>query len=215
MSAHTETRNQKPEIRNQKKGFSFFYHLGLLSIQFFLSSQLLALSSEAHHHVPGAWDIFVNSNLLNILILALALIYLGNKFLPGVIDQRKKQISKELEEAKNARIKATKELEEIKKKIENTEKEIQTLKEEAKKTSASIRKQIEEETEKELEQLNIKVKKEISAKQDEAIQGIKKSAAQAAIKLAEDSLRQIVKNREVGNKLMANFIAELESPSKN
>ncbi|OGI20380.1 MAG: hypothetical protein A3B68_02525 [Candidatus Melainabacteria bacterium RIFCSPHIGHO2_02_FULL_34_12] len=171
--------------------------------------------TEAHHHAPTAWDIFVNSNLLNIIILALAFIYLGNKFMPKIIDQRKKQISKELDEAKNTRIKATKELEEIKKKVENAEKEIQAIKEEAKNTAGTIKKQTEDETEAELEQLHIKVKKEINAKQDEAIQEIKRSAAQTAIKLAEDSLNQIVKNKEIGNKLMENFIAELGAPSKN
>ena len=171
--------------------------------------------AEAHHHSPTAWDIFVKSDLLNVLILAFALIYLGNKFLPGIVDQRKKQISKELEDAKQARIKAEEELEIIKQKSKNATLEIEEIKEEAKKSALSIKKQIEDETEKELEQLKQKVKREISSKYEEAVHDIKKSAGSTAIKLAETALTQISNNQEVQKKLMSDFMSELEKPSKN
>ena len=65
------------------------------------------------------WKILVESNLLNIIILAMAIIYLGNKFLPKIVNERKKQISKELEDAKTAKEKAEEELGKIKKKYES------------------------------------------------------------------------------------------------
>ena len=171
--------------------------------------------AEAHHHAPTSWDILVKSDLLNVLILAVALIYLGNKFLPGVVDQRKKQISKELEEAKKARLKAEEELETIKQKSKNAALEIEEMKEEAKKSSTTIRKQIEEETEKELEQLKQKVKREITSKYEEAVHDIKKSVGSTAIKLAEVALTQVSKNQEVPKKLISDFMSELNSLNKN
>lgn len=175
-------------------------------------------TTQAHAHTahqPNAWDMFVGSNLLNVLILAIALVYLGNKFLPKMIDERKRQISKELEDAKQARIKAEKELENIKHKTENVLQEIEQMKDEAKKTALTIKKQIEDDTEKELSDLRLKIKKEISSSHEEAIQDIKKSASMTAIKLAEQALSKITSNQEIQKKLADDFISELDKPSKN
>ena len=167
------------------------------------------------HHETGPWQVLVESNLLNVLILALAFVYLGNKFVPKIVDQRKNQISKELENAKQARIKAEEELLNIKKKTENITSEIEGIKAEAKKTAEIIKKQIHEETEKELEQVNQKIKREINSNQEETIQTIKKSASESAIKLAEEALSKVVSNHEVQKKLMEDFVSELNKPSKN
>ena len=177
-------------------------------------------NTQAHtqtksHHETGPWQILVESNLLNVLILALAFVYLGNKFLPKIIDQRKNQISKELEDAKQARIKAEEELSKIKKKTENITFEIEETKTEAKKTAEIIKKQMHDETEKELEQVNQKIKREISSNQEETIQVIKKSASESAIKLAEEALSKVVSNYEVQKKLMEDLVSELNKPSKN
>ena len=163
----------------------------------------------------GPWQVLVESNILNVLILALAFVYLGNKFIPKIVDQRKNQISKELEDAKQSRIKAEEELKTIKKKTENIVSEIEEIKTEAKKTAEIIKKQIQEETEKELEQVNQKIKREINSNQEETIQVIKKSASESAIKLAEEALSKVVSNYEVQKKLMEDFVSELNKPSKN
>ena len=163
----------------------------------------------------GPWQIFVESNLLNVLILALAFVYLGNKFIPKIVDQRKNQISKELADAKQARIKAEEELSTIKKKTENIVSEIEEIKAEAKKTAEIIKKQIQEETEKELEQVNQKIKREINSNYEETVQTIKKSASDSAIKMAEEALSKVVSNYEVQKKLMEDFARELNKPSKN
>ena len=177
------------------------------------SNQHSAVSIQ--HHEVGPWQIFIESNLLNVLILALAFVYLGNKFLPKIINQRKTQISKELEDAKQARLKAEEELSTIKKKTENITSEMEQIKNEAKKTAEIIKKQIQEETEKELEQVNQKIKREINSSREETIQTIKKSASDSAIKLAEEALSKVVSNYEVQKKLMEDFVRELDKPSKN
>lgn len=167
------------------------------------------------HHEIGPWQVIVESDLLNVVILAIALVYLGNKFLPKIVDERKRQITKELDDAKNARVKAEKELTEIKEKLRRTTAEIEQIKIDAEKTAIAIRTQIEENTEKDLEQLKLKVKREISSNYEETIQNIKKSASDVAIKLAETALTQLSKDREVQKKLVEDFITELKTPSKN
>lgn len=172
--------------------------------------------TETHgHHEVGPWQVIVGSNLLNVLILALAFAYLGNKFLPKMVDERKKQITKELEDAKNARLKAEKELEDIKEKLKRTKSEVEQMKNDAEKTAISIQKQVEADTEKELEQLKLKVEREITSSYEETIQNIKKSASDVAIKLAETALTQVSKDREVQKKLVEDFLSELKTPSKN
>lgn len=175
---------------------------------------LPAFGSEAPHSI-GPYQVLVESNFLNVLILALALVYLGNKFLPKIIDQRKNQISKELENAKHARLEANKELEVVKNKCQNVEHEVEEIKKEARNTAETMKKQIEQESEKELENLKIKIKKEIISNQEEAIQSIKKSAGEDAIKLAEDTLVGLLKNEEVQKKLTGDFLSELKTISKN
>lgn len=172
-------------------------------------------SAHTTQHSVGPWQVLVESDLINVLILAFAIIYLANRFLPKIIDQRKKQISKELEEAKQARIKAEQELKNIKQKTERVAIEIQEIKEEAKQAALSIKKQIEQETEKELENLRAKVKKEIISGHDEAIQEIKNSASDEAVKLAQEALSQISASKEVQDKLLEDFLSDLDKPSKN
>ena len=171
--------------------------------------------TETAVHQVGLWDVLVKSDLLNVIILAVAIIYLGNKFLPQIIDQRKKQITRELEQAKLASLKASEELEEIKKKSENSEKEIEEIKNDAKNTAQIIKKQFEQETEKELEQLKLKVKREIISTQEEAIQSIKMKASETAIKLAEEALTKMTKDQGIQKKLIGDFLSELKAPSKN
>ncbi len=173
-------------------------------------------NTKAHtHHEIGPWQVLVESNLVNVLILALAFVYLGNKFLPQIINQRKNQISKELEDAKQARLKAEEELSAIKRKTENIVSEIEEMKNEAKKTAEIIKNQIQEETEKELEQVNQKIKREINSNYEETVQTIKKSASDSAIKSAEEALSKVVSSYEVQKKLMEDFVSELKKPSKN
>ena len=180
------------------------------------TNQHTQANTQTHtHHETGPWQILVQSNLLNVLILALAFVYLGNKFLPQIINQRKNQISKELEDAKQARLKAEDELSTIKKKTENIVSEIEEMKTEAKKTAEVIKKQMQEETEKELEQVNQKIKREINSNYEETIQEIRKSASSSAIKLAEEALSKVAGNHEVQKKLMEEFVSELNKPSKN
>ena len=180
---------------------SFFYPLTSFAAEY---------GVNVHEHSIGPWQVIVGSNLLNVIILAIAIIYLGNRFLPQIIDQRKKQISKELEEAKNARIKAVQELENIQEKTKNISREVEELKEEARITSLSIKKQVEQDTEKELESLRQKVKREISSSHDEAIQEIKKTTSTQAINLAEEALKKLSNNKEIQEKLVKDFLAEIK-----
>lgn len=166
-------------------------------------------------HSFGPWQVFVESNLLNVLVLVLAIVYVGNKFLPKIADERKKQISKELEEAKLARIKAEEELEEIQKKTKNIFQEVESIKKEAKETALTIRKQIEQDTEKELEGLKAKIKKEINTSKEEAIQNIKRQTSESAIRFAEEALTKVSKNLEIQKKLASDFLNELKTPNKN
>lgn len=161
-------------------------------------------------HTKTIWDILINSNLINVLILAVVLIYLSNKYLSKIIDNRNNQMSKEIKEAKQARIKANEELEAIKQKTKQAALEIEEIKEEAKKSALTIKSQIEQETEKELESLKSKIKREISSSQEEAIEQIKKTASEAAIKLAEETLSKISQNEEVRKKLVEDFLHEIK-----
>ena len=167
------------------------------------------------HHTPTVWDIVVKSDLLNVLILAAVLIYLGNKYLPKILEQRKNQISKELELAKQARIKAENELNEIKQKTENLESEMNQIKQDAKKTAETIKKQMEDETETELEQLRQKVKREINTSYEETVYDIKRATSSMAIKLAEEALSKLSKDQKIQKQLVEDFLSDLEKPNNN
>lgn len=166
-------------------------------------------------HSIGLWQILVESDLLNIILLIGAIIYLGNKFLPKIIEQRKNQIISELEDAKKARQKAEKELGEVKEKTRNILDEINKIKEEAGNTAAALKKQIEIDTEKELENLKIKVKNEIITTHDQTVEDIRREISNTVLKLAEEAISKLSKNKEVQDKLTGDFLKELKEPSKN
>jgi len=168
-----------------------------------------------HRYHLNAWDVLVKSDLLNVLILAFAFIYLGNKFLPKIVNERKNQISKELEEARAAKIKASEELEVIKQKTKQLTTEIENLKKDAIETAATIKRQIEQDTNKELEKLKEKMNKEIVTTREEAIQKLKNQASEAAVKLAEETISKISRNKEVQDKLVSDFLSEINLPSNN
>lgn len=178
---------------------------------------LPALAAEHPHSVHGEqnlWNVLVHSDLLNVIILALAMVYLGNKFLPKMVDERRKQISKELKEAEIARINAENDLRETRKKTENINAEIDQLKKESLKNAQLIKSEIEKDTKKELEELNQRIKREINASHEEAVQQVKKSTSEAAIKLAEEALVRISSKPDIQKKLQNDFIKDLEFAGK-
>lgn len=188
-----------------------------LTVSFFLVfiSQLSAYCLEEHGHKTGIWQILVESDLLNVIILFLAIIYLGNKFLPKIIDQRKNQITKELNDAQITKQKAEKELEEIREKTKNILNEIKEIKEEARNSADIIKKQIETDTGKELENLKLKVNNEIRTIHDETVEEIRKVASTIVLKLAEETVSRFSKNKEVQDKLTKDFLKGLKEASKN
>ena len=186
---------------------------------FLLNSGLLAFAAEHPHssqgeHKHSLWDIIVHSDLLNTLILAFAIIYLGNKFLPKMVDERRKQISKELKDAEVARINAENELREARKKTENINAEIEQIKKDGFKNAELIKNEIEKDTKKELEELNQRIKREINASHEEAVQQVKKSTSEAAIKLAEEALVKISSKPDIQKKLQQDFVKDLEVSGK-
>lgn len=172
-------------------------------------------SAHIGHHEIGPWQILVESNLLNTLILVIVIVYLANKYLPGLVNARKNQISKELEKAKEAKGKAMEELEKIKQKVKNLSFEMSEIKNEATKAAEAIRKSIEDETGKEIEMLKLKVKKEIGSLEEEAVHNIQRTASEAAIKLAEETLAKVSKNETIQKKLVDDFLSEIDKPSNN
>jgi len=174
-------------------------------------------STEAHdsHHEVGVWQILFESNLLNMVILAAVVIYLANKYIPKILTTRKDQISRELTKAKEAQEEAEKELEIAREKTQKLSLEIEEIKTEAKKTASAIKAGIEEDTEKEIELLKNRIRKEISNAEDEAVHSIQKSATNAAIKLAEETLIKVSQNEEVQKKLINDFVSGLKEPGKN
>lgn len=181
----------------------------------FLASPAFASHGGVEHHELTAWDILVKSDLLNIIILAIAIIYLGNKYLPKMVDERRKQITDELNKARNIRQKAEEELKAIQEKCKSIDFEIEQIKNEAKKTAQNLNIKIEEDTNIELEKIKIKATKEIDSARDKAIQNIKQEASEAAVKLAEDALIKIAESPNVQKKLIDDFLEELDKPSNN
>ena len=208
-------------LEHARKNVSAYLHIAENITQMltcFLCFTLPVFCSSGHsasHSQHSMWDILVKSDLLNIIILVLIIVYLANRFLPKIVESRKLQISKELENARKIKEKAEEELKIVKEKSKNLFLEIDQIKKEALSTASTIKKSIEEETRKEIDLLGLKLKREITALEEEAILNIQKSTSDLAIKLAEEALTKISKDEKIQNKLVGDFLSGLRRPSKN
>lgn len=171
------------------------------------------VAHEVAHHVtePDLMTLVLDSNLINFLVVAIALAWVLNKFLPKLAKENKAKLIEELQEAREARKEAEAKLEDFTQRIAQSEEETKNMVLEAEKTAQQIKEQAAKDTEEHIVRMKDLAEKDILRRQNQAIQAIKEMATNAAISLTEESVRQAAKDETVLRKIQDKFVTGLNS----
>jgi F-type H+-transporting ATPase subunit b len=137
--------------------------------------------------MEGLKQLFEN-NLINWLLLVVAIVFLWQKSMPAVFAARRKSIEGAIDEARRAREEGQAFLAEQTKRIENAEKEAEHILVEAKQVAQQLKNQITEQTKKDSTDLEKKIEQQISGHRQTVITELRSQAAIAALRLAEIEL---------------------------
>lgn len=136
----------------------------------------------------GQLNELFSNNLINWILLVLALGYLWSKVTPAMFAARKEKIESALKEAEQARQEAQEFYKQQNERIANREEEAKHILEEAKKAAETMKAEIERQTENEEKALSQRISQQISGEQQLAITEMRSRAATVAVRLAEASL---------------------------
>lgn len=164
---------------------------------------------EEHAHEIGLMDFFTN-NAFNWVLLLVFLYWLGAKFLPPILLQRKESIESAIANARKTREEGVKFLEDQKAKVANADKEAEEIIVEARQIAEQMKTQSAEQTKKDIEQMSVKFEHAIHNERQMVITELRTASVKAAMQLAEAQLEQTV-TPAVKTKLLNQFIGELDT----
>lgn len=133
-------------------------------------------------------ELIIESNLINFVIAAAAVVYLLVKVIPDGASKRKTEIQKELLQAQEAKKDAEAKLKELEIEIENAKKESVNIVAQAKDNADLAQKQIMTDAKAEIERLNSNAQREIEMHKDMAINTIKEQISHLTMQSVEKSL---------------------------
>ena len=161
------------------------------------------------HEEQNLMSLILESNLLNFVLVALALIWVIAKFLPKAAKETRAKLEAELKEAKEARLNAEKKLNELSEKIANSEEESKSIVIEAEKTAKQLKEDLIIDAKEHIDRMQDLAEKDIEMKKNLALQSIKEMATKAAIQLTEESVKNASKDEAVLRKIQDKFLKEL------
>jgi F-type H+-transporting ATPase subunit b len=161
-------------------------------------------------HESHLLEYIFESNIINFLIVFSFIVYLMVKFnLVGVIENKKNQIIKAIEDSK-AKVETSKaELAESKNKVKNIDTEKNQIINEAQKVAKTLSEQIEEDALKKKEAIELKSEKTIEGEKQKAIKDVSIKVADAAFEVAKQHIIQSLDNKKQ-LELIDEFINNLE-----
>lgn len=144
----------------------------------------------------------------NFAILAGGLGYLIAKKAPAFFESRTQAIQKGILEARTAREQAEARARQIQQHLDNLESEIEGLRRSAREESAAEEARLRAETEDSIHKIKVRAEQELAAAVKSATQDLKSHAAELAIELARQKVRERMTG-PVNDSLVHSFVADL------
>jgi F-type H+-transporting ATPase subunit b len=154
-------------------------------------------------------ELFKN-NLFNWLILVGVIVWMWNKFMPAVFDERRRKILAAIDESRKAREEGTSFLAQQKDRIDNAEKDAEKILVEARQMAEQLKQQLAEQTRKDAADLERKIDQQIATHRQMVITELRSSAATVAVRLAEASLPGAITDN-VKKGLQERFVSQFDS----
>ena len=152
----------------------------------------------------------LHSNIINLLAVAVFLVWLVKKFnLIGIIDNKIEQIKSFVKNAEQEREQAIAELKEVKNRVKNISEEKLEITKEAQKTADMYKEKIEAETVQSLQEIEKNTEKFFDAEQKSLKESIGREVAQDALEIAKEHIKHAI-NDDMQKKYINDFIDSLE-----
>jgi F-type H+-transporting ATPase subunit b len=153
------------------------------------------------------------SNVINWVVLMGLIFWLCSKYLPPVFQSREESIAAELQAAREAKESAQKALADQKEKVARANEESERIITEARQAAQEMRWQIEKQTEKDTAELLNKFEQSLVNERNMAIAEMRAIAIRAAMKMAEQSLKDAMTDN-VKAKMLTQFVEQLDNLSQ-
>lgn len=150
------------------------------------------------------------NNLINWVVLTLALLFMWNKFMPPLFADRRKRIDQALAQAEQIKKEGETFLALQRERIANAEKEADGILVEAKQVAERMKTSINEQSKKDAVDLQKKIDQQIATHRQMVIAELRSQAAVVAVRLAEATLPGAITGN-VKQNLQEGFIGQLES----
>ena len=156
------------------------------------------------------WLMDPHSNVLNYIILVVALCWGWSKYAKPAFDSRKEQIETSIKAAQQAKQESQAFLTEQRAKVAEAQKDVDNIVKEARQVAEQMKQQIEEDSKKELADLAAKVEAAIANERQVVITEMRAQAVKAAITLCEEQLSRSV-SESVKARLLTQFMEQLDT----
>ena len=152
----------------------------------------------------------LHSNIINLLAVAVFLVWLVKKFnLIGIIDNKIEQIKSFVKNAEQVREQVIAELKEVKNRVKNISEEKLENTKEAQKTADMYKEKIEAETVQSLQEIEKNTEKGLDAEQKSLKKSIGREVAQDALEIAKEHIKQAITD-DMQKKYINDFIDSLD-----
>jgi F-type H+-transporting ATPase subunit b len=152
------------------------------------------------------------NNVINWLVLVVAIVFLWNKYVPPMFKAREEHIENALKEAALAKKQGQELFQEQKKRVENAEAEKKQILAEARELAEQLKQQMQAQALKDMRDLEAKIEQQILNDRQLAITQLRQTAALASIKLTEQLLPSLL-DEQAKAKLLTQFMEQLDSVS--
>ncbi len=161
--------------------------------------------------LEAAKALFEN-NVINWLVLVVAIYFLWQKYVPPMFKAREEHIENALKEAALAKKQGQELFQEQKKRVENAEAEKKQIITEAKDLAEQLKQQMKAQAMEDMKNLEAKIEQQIANEKQQAITQLRQTAAVASIKLTEQLLPSLL-DEQAKAKLLNQFMEQLDSVS--
>lgn len=163
-----------------------------MGIFLLLATEASAIGSElaeaAEEGKLGLNFDFLETNLINLTIVIVLLVYLGRKFLGGILSERRSAIETAIRDAEQRRKEAASALAEQQQKLAQAQAEVERIRASAEESAKAAREEILAQAEQDMQRLREAALQDANTEQDRAIADLRQRVATLALQQVEAQL---------------------------
>ncbi|MBE9221572.1 F0F1 ATP synthase subunit B [Cyanobacterium stanieri LEGE 03274] len=169
---------------------------------------LFYLATESAEGGFGLSSDILGSNLINLIIVIGLLVVYGGKFVGNLLEERRKKIAQEIQEAEQQAADAAKALAEGQKNLNEAQERAKKIISDAQATAGKVREEILAQGQKDIERMKTTAVQELDSERAKVVNELKRTIAVLALEKAEQQLKETLTD-EVQGKIISRAVEQL------